>query len=53
MKSGKRPTVRQRQAMEWAGIHNTDDWLVIKNRPHLLMVMHRYTGQTKEVPNAN
>ncbi|MBT2615099.1 MULTISPECIES: DUF6906 family protein [unclassified Bacillus (in: firmicutes)] len=51
MKSGKRPTGRQRKAMEWAGIRDTKEWLVVKSLQGELLIVHRMTGQTKEVPN--
>ncbi|MBT2718798.1 DUF6906 family protein [Bacillus sp. ISL-57] len=50
MKSGKRPTSRQRKAMEWAGIRDTKDWLVIKSLPYELHIVHKKTGRIKEVP---
>ncbi|WP_198512618.1 DUF6906 family protein [Bacillus sp. mrc49] len=51
MKSGKKPTSRQRKAMEWAGVRDTKDWLVIKSLPYELHIVHRITGHTKEIPN--
>ncbi|WP_260286767.1 DUF6906 family protein [Peribacillus aracenensis] len=50
MKSGRRPTNRQRKAMEWAGIRDSKEWLVIKSFPYELHIVHRITGRIKEVP---
>ncbi|MDF1997621.1 DUF6906 family protein [Peribacillus frigoritolerans] len=51
MKSGRKPTLKQRKAMEWAGVRDTNEWLVVKNLPGELHIVHRYTGQIKELPN--
>jgi len=49
MKHGKRPTRKQKQVIEAAGwnIHN---WLVSKAETKQLLIVHRYSGKTREIP---
>jgi|HigsolmetaGSP12D_1036236.scaffolds.fasta_scaffold00847_11 hypothetical protein len=49
MKSGKRPTRRQKQAIKWAKL-NPDNWLIVKNLPDELHIVHRETGTLKIIP---
>lgn len=51
MKSGKKPTVKQRKSMEWAGVKDINQWLIVKSLPYELHIVHRQTGQIKELPN--
>lgn len=48
MKAGKRPTLRQKIAIKWAGL-NPNNWLVFKNLPDELHIVHRQTGRTKVI----
>lgn len=43
MKNGKRPTLRQRKAIEKAGL-DPFVWLITKNPPGELYLQHRLTG---------
>jgi len=47
-KNGKRPTVRQQNAMRAAGL-NPRDWLVSKNLPTQLHLVKRNDESTKTV----
>lgn len=49
MKNGKRPTRRQKEAIEAAGF-NPDNWLVCKSESSQMLLIHRNTGSTKVVP---
>lgn len=46
---GKRPTRRQKLAINWAGL-NPRHWLVIKSLPDELEIKHRETGMIKTIP---
>lgn len=48
MKQGKNPTVKQRQAIATARF-NTDNWLVAKVFPDRLILVHRHTGNSREI----
>lgn len=50
MKNGKKPTRQQMKIMLSVGINPTH-WLVSKNAAGYLTLVHRETGQTKEVLN--
>lgn len=50
MKHGLKPNRHQVQAIKWAGL-TPSEWLIVKNLSGKLLIIHRYTGQTKEVPN--
>ncbi|MFD0868797.1 DUF6906 family protein [Paenibacillus residui] len=50
MKNGKRPTRNQKLAIQSAG-WNPNNWLVVKNLPGELHLIHRQTG-TKKVISA-
>ena len=47
MKNGKRPTVSQRKLMEKYGL-NSADWLVSKDTPELMELVHRYSNSTSK-----
>ncbi len=53
MKSGRRPTVKQKQAMLAAKLH-PNEWLVVKNLSHeddaRYEVVSKKTGQAKVIP---
>lgn len=50
MKSGKRPTKKQKMAIGDVGL-NSNNWLVYKNVNGMLHLVHRYTGTTRVIPN--
>lgn len=52
MKAGKRPTRRQKEAIKWAGL-NPNNWLVCKNLPDELHIVHRETQRLRVIPNNN
>lgn len=50
MKHGKRPTREQRKLMQTWKL-NSDDWLVVKDEPHQMTLVHRhFDKKTKIVP---
>lgn len=51
MKHGKRPTLRQKKAIEWSGLQSSD-WLVNKvdHGNGRLHIEHRFTGSEKIIP---
>jgi len=49
MKNGKRPTRKQKEAMEWAGLE-LDNWLVIKSLPDEIHLVNRHTGHIRTIP---
>ena len=46
MKSGKRPTRKQKIAISGAGL-NIENWLIEKNLPGKLHLVHRHTNSKK------
>ena len=48
MKNGKKPTVSQRKLMEKYGL-NSADWLVSKDTPELMELVHRYSDSTSKI----
>lgn len=48
MKHGKRPTVRQKKMMETARI-NPDNWLVSKDTPKEIVLVHRHTDTVRVI----
>lgn len=48
MKHGKRPTVRQLKLMRELGINN-DSWLVERETPDELVIVHRLTDKTRTI----
>lgn len=48
MKSGKRLTVQQRKHIDSIGL-NSMDWLIAKKLDDVWTLVHRQTGQAKEV----
>lgn len=49
MKHGKKPTVKQKKAIQAARL-NSDNRLVEKVFPDRLTLVHRYTGSKKDIP---
>ena len=49
MKHGKNPTVRQKKLMtQW---HlNFENWLIVKDTPTEMEIVHRHTGKTRTIP---
>ena len=45
MKHGKKPTLRQKKLMQAYG-HNSDDWLVVKDTPEIMVIKDRHTEKT-------
>lgn len=45
MKNGKKPTREQRKAIQKWGL-NTTDWLVVKDTPEALTLVHRLSDKT-------
>lgn len=50
MKNGKNPTKQQKIILKDAGL-NPNEWLVIKNLPGALHLIHRIDGSLLEVSN--
>ena len=48
MKNGKKPTVAQRKFIKAHGL-NAENWLVVKDTPEEMVVIHRYSDNTKRV----
>ena len=48
MKHGKKPTVAQRKLMQ-ANRLNSDNWLVVKDTPTVMLIMHRVSLRTREI----
>lgn len=48
MKNGKKPTYEQRKLIQQYGL-NTYDWLVSKDTPDELVIVHRHTNITKTI----
>ena len=49
MKNGKKPTVAQRKLMTSWHL-NWENWLVVKDTPQSMVVVHRHGFQTREIP---
>ncbi|MEF7565032.1 hypothetical protein V4V35_18670 [Bacillus infantis] len=53
MRRGKKLTVRQHKAVQAIGIKESNNWLFLKHPAgENMVIIHRHTGQTREVPNA-
>lgn len=50
MKKGKRPTLKQIVLLQSSGL-NHENWLVVKNLPDELHIIHRETGRLRVLPN--
>lgn len=50
MKNGKKPTREQRKTIKAMGL-NSENWLVAKDTPEAMTLIHRYIpGQTRVMP---
>lgn len=45
MKNGKNPTARQRAAIKASGL-NVGNWLVVKDTPEKMVLVHRHSEKT-------
>ncbi|MDQ0299676.1 hypothetical protein J2S78_002096 [Salibacterium salarium] len=50
MQQGKKPTRAQKERIAYFNL-NPDNWLVTKNNDGMLLLKHRYTEQTREIPS--
>ncbi len=48
MKHGCKPTREQRKLLDRWGL-NAMDWLVVKDQPEKMVLIHRHTEQTKTI----
>jgi hypothetical protein len=48
VKHGKKPTVSQRKMMQKWKL-KPEDWLVVKDKPDQMELVHRYSDKTKRV----
>ena len=48
MKNGKRPTVKQKIRINGAGLR-WENWLVVKDRPEEMLIVHRHSGQERRI----
>lgn len=48
MKNGKKPTVAQRKLMQALRL-NSDNWLVVKDTPKSMLIVHRHSMRTREI----
>lgn len=51
MKHGRKPTLNQKLLIKEAGL-NPDNWLIVKNLPDKLNIVHRETGSERMIPVA-
>ena len=49
MKNGKRPTKAQKKILAFYGFH-PEDWLISKTTSTELVILHRYTERTRQIP---
>ena len=45
MKNGKKPTVQQRKMIQSKGL-NAENWLVCKDTPEEMVLVHRFSDKT-------
>lgn len=48
MKHGKNPTVKQKKILKGKGL-NPDNWLIIKNQPDSMEIIHRLSMKTRTI----
>lgn len=48
MKHGKKPTVAQKKLMAQFRLNHTD-WLVVKDTPDQMVLVHRYSDKTTRI----
>lgn len=51
MKNGKNPTVRQKKLMTQEHL-NYESWLVVKDTPTEMQIIHRNTGEIRTISKA-
>ena len=49
MKNGKAPTVEQKKLLKKWRL-NPDNWLVVKNQPEQMVIVHRFGNATRTIP---
>ena len=49
MKNGKRPTVAQKKYLKAHGL-NPENWLIVKNEPSRMVIVHRHSGEQRTFP---
>ena len=49
MKNGKRPTVAQKKLLKAMGLI-PENWLIVKNEPDRMTVVHRHSGERRTFP---
>lgn len=52
MKNPKKPTVQQRKFIQKQGL-NAENWLVSKDTPTEMLLVHRHLNQTKTLHKEN
>ncbi|MEC0125320.1 DUF6906 family protein [Paenibacillus pabuli] len=48
MKQGKRPTKRQKMEIKVNGL-NADNWLVERDLPSMMVIVHRFSGKARTI----
>lgn len=48
MKNGKKPSREQRKLIAAKGL-NAENWLIVKDTPELMLLVHRYSDTTQRV----
>lgn len=48
MKHGKNPSVKQKKILKSKGL-NPDNWLIIKNLPDRMEIIHRHSMKTRTI----
>lgn len=48
MKHGKKPTVAQRKIITRLGL-DWENWLIVKNTPDSIVIVHRLTGSQRRI----
>jgi len=51
MKNGKCPTRGQKKFLKSLRL-NPDNWLVVKNSPSEVIIVHRHSGQQRTIPQS-
>lgn len=49
MKHGKKPTRNQKKLMAQYRL-NCENWLVVKDTPEQMVIVHRHSDQTRVIP---
>lgn len=48
MKQGKRPTKRQKMEIKALGL-NMENWLVERDMPSVMVIVHRHSGKSRTI----